>query len=97
MSKRAGWRTRQHTVVHNCGKLTDVMMWKAVETDRFHVRVSVKEMGQQAEVVFETICVHVEALEFYVDFAQQALIEEVNPPDTGRQIVGVIDGDDDES
>ena len=84
MSSQAGWRTRQHAVINNCGRLTDVMLWRSADTERFHVRVSVKEMGQQPAVTFETVCVHAEALDFYLAYADQAMREEVHPPDPSK-------------
>lgn len=96
MSKAAGWRTRQHTVVNNCGKMTDVMMWKSRESDAFHVRCHTKLMGAQGETIFESILMYDEALANYQGFVTAALMEEVSAPKVGRQIIGIIDADDDD-
>ena len=91
----AGWKSRQKTTVMNCGKLTDVVIWKSTETDSFHIRCQVKEMGQQEVVLFESILPFDEAREAYMAMATDALVEVVSPPNPGRQIVGIIDEGDD--
>ena len=96
MNKQAGWRTRQHTVVNNCGRLTDIMLWRSSDTDRFHVRVSVKEMGQQSSVTFETVCEFDEALDFYLAYSDQALREEVHPPDPSKVGYTIVEQEDGE-
>ena len=96
MSKQAGWRTRQHATIQNCGTVTQVIMWKSVDSDAFHLVHKVKQMGQQEQVVLETIAGHDMALEMFIDISQQALVEVVKPPNPTRQIVGVIDAEDDD-
>ena len=83
------------TVMNN-GKMTKAMMWKSVNSDAFHFVHKVKEMGQQEHTVVETIAHEDIAFELYLAVVVSAAEEVVNPPQTGKQIVGVIDGDDDE-
>ena len=97
MSKElAGWRSRRHATIQNCGRVTQVIMWKAVNTDAFHLVEKIKDMGSQEITLSETILPFDEAYPRYTAMVTEALLEEVVPPNTGKAIVGVIDGEDEE-
>ena len=97
MSKdQAGWRSRQHTTVQNCGKVTQVILWKTTDSNAFHLIEKVKMMGAQEATAYEAILPFDQAYEEYTARATTALLEEVIPPNTGKAIVGVIDGEDEE-
>jgi hypothetical protein len=91
----AGWRHRQTTTVTNRGRVTTVMLFPVLDSEAYHVKVQVKEMGQQKHTTLERMLPFEDAYELYAGEATGAVIEEVIPPDTSRQIVGPF-GDDDE-
>ncbi len=88
------WRDRQHTITINRGKTVDTLLFPSTDSDVFHVRQSVKEMGRQSVVTYEATMPFADAMPVYQHLAEEALLEDVTPPNTKRQILGIIDGDD---
>ena len=89
----AGWRTRQHAVVNNCGRITDVLMWKSIDSDAFHIRRTTKDVGQQRTTTYESILPFEDSLRLYQEMSQVAVVELVNPPDPAKVGYTIVEED----